>query len=100
VVEAIVPGDIDGDGLRSEADVLPGDGVRRLFYVGRRPIQRLVEVRADGVPLAPGDFATDLDAGWISVATAPQVSLAVDYIVSDDLDIAVTNWDRTTDTSS
>jgi hypothetical protein len=93
VIEAIVPGDLDGDGLLPWSDSLPGDGARRLFYVSRRPIQQLTEVRADGVPLGPGDFAVDLDAGWISLAVAPQTGLAVDYVVSDDLDVAVTNWD-------
>lgn len=95
VIEAIVPGDVDLDGLRPRSDALPAGGGRRLFYVTRRPIQRLVEVRADGVPLAPGSFACDLDQGWISVPVAPAQSLAVDYWVSDDLDLAVTNWDNT-----
>ncbi len=94
VIEAIIPGDIDGDGLLVRNDVLPADGTRRLFYVTRRPIQRLDAVRADGVPLAPGTFAADLDQGWISVPAAPNQSLAVDYWVSDDLDIVVTNWDQ------
>ncbi len=93
VIEAIIPGDVDGDGLVPRNDVLAADGSRRLFYVSRRPIQRLVEVRADGVALAPGTFACDLDQGWISVAAAPAQDLAVDYWVSDDLDLAVTNWD-------
>ncbi len=95
VVEAIVPGDVDGDGLLQRSDTLPANGARRLFYVTRRPIQRLVQVRADGTPLAPGTFAYDLDQGWISVPAAPGQSLAVDYWVSDDLDLAVTNWDNT-----
>jgi hypothetical protein len=94
VIEAIVAGDIDGDGLVPRSDVLPGDGATRLFYVSRRPVQRLVEVRADGVPLAAGEFACDLEQGWISVAVAPATDLAVDYVVSDDLDLAVTNWDQ------
>jgi len=95
VIEAIVPGDVDGDGLRPRSDALPAGGGRRLFYVSRRPIQRLDAVRADGVPLAHGTYSCDLDQGWISVPVAPAQTLAVDYWVSDDLDLAVTNWDNT-----
>jgi len=92
VVEKISFGDVDRDGLQVAAETLPADG-GRLFELARRPIQDVLEVRLDGVPLAADEYTLHRD-GWITTAVAPTVSLEVSYRWSSAPDMTVTNWDN------
>jgi hypothetical protein len=93
VVEKIIFGDVDGNGLRSAVESLPATG-GHLFQLAHRPIQEVVAVRRDGVALGPGEYTLHRDSGWITAAVAPTVSLEVDYLWSLAPDMAVTNWDN------
>jgi hypothetical protein len=96
VIEKIVFGDIDKNGLRTAqqlySPVLPG---RRLFYLPHQPIQELRAVVADGVPLAPHQYTFSREFGWVTVGVSVASTLLVEYTVSSKLDLAVTNWDDT-----
>jgi hypothetical protein len=92
VIEKIVFADVDRDGEYPMTVGFVADG-RRLFYLLHQPVQDVVEVRVDGVAQAPSTFTWSREAGWLTTATTPMVTLEVDYIASCTLDMAVTNWD-------
>ncbi|MEW6746381.1 MAG: VCBS repeat-containing protein [Planctomycetota bacterium] len=94
-LEAIFFGDVNGDGLRMvDAEVHPGDGVRRTFYLDHACLHRIDSVAVDGVPLAPSEYCYDLDDGWVALDRAPLSDVTVSYVYSDALDMGVTNWDQ------
>jgi len=92
VIEKIVFADIDGDGLRSEVGTFCGDGQRRLFYLGRQPIQEITAVDVDGLD-TDIPYTYNREHGWITVGIAPTDTLEVRYTYSARLDMAITNWD-------
>jgi hypothetical protein len=92
VIEKIAFADVDRDGLRTAAETLPATG-GRLFQLARRPIQEVLEVRSDGVPLAADEYTLHRDGAWVTTAVAPTVSLEVSYRWSISPDMAITNWD-------
>ncbi len=94
VVEAIFFADVNRDGLRTvtgEAKTVGGG--RKLFHFARTPVQNLLQVKADGRTLTPGDYALHLGGGWISLKKAPATSLTLDYVYTEAADKGVTNWD-------
>ena len=93
VVEKIAFGDVDKDGMRTANESLPATG-GQLFQLARRPIQEVLEVRLDGVPLAADEYTLHADGAWITTAIAPTVSLEVSYRWSGAPDMAITNWDN------
>jgi hypothetical protein len=95
VIEAMVWGDIDGDGLRLTASEFhEGDGTRKVFYLDHTPVQAILAVSADGVPLSPGDYCYDLAAGWLSIAgTPPEEGVRVYYLHTTSPDLGISNWD-------
>lgn len=94
-VEALAFGDTRNLALQTRIGetFVPG-GVIRLFRLAQTPVHELLEVRADGVPLAPSEYCWNREDGWISVATPPLNFLKVDYLASESLDLLVTNWDQ------
>jgi hypothetical protein len=94
VVEKIVFGDVDRNGVRSATETF-GPSSERLFYLEHQPIQEIVAIRRDGVTLGPHECTFSREHGWVSLASAPTVSLEVDYTYSTSLDMAITNWDST-----
>ncbi|TAH39703.1 MAG: VCBS repeat-containing protein [Planctomycetota bacterium] len=92
-VEAITFADVDGNGIQQSTETLPGDGVRRTFYLAKAPVHELLEARADGVLLAAADYAFDAADGWLALDRAP-ATLVVRYRWSESLDMGVTNWDQ------
>jgi hypothetical protein len=95
VVEKIVFGDVDPDcgiELAFTEHFLPDAG-RQLFYLPHQPVQGIVAVRRDGVPLGPHEYTSSRESAWVSVDAAPTTSLEVDYTYSHSLDMAVSNWD-------
>ncbi len=93
VVEKIVFGDIDRTALRRKVETFQPDGNRRLFYLSHQPIEQIVAVRRDGQELKTSKFTFSREQGWISVKSAPDEALEVEYVYSKSLDMAVTNWD-------
>jgi hypothetical protein len=96
VIEKIVFGDIDKNGLRPVRTVFsPVPPGRRLFYLPHQPIQEVTAVRADGLPLLPSEYAVSHPHGWLTVGRDAADSLVVEYTASSKLDMAITNWDDT-----
>lgn len=95
VVEKIVFGDIDKDGLRPIVETFGATAPRRLFYLAQQPIQEVRSVRLDGVELTPAQYTFSRENGWVTVPTAPAALLRVEYTCSSRLDMAITNWDNT-----
>jgi len=92
VIEKIVFGDLNRDGEVPVTTTFAADG-GHLYHLPHQPIETVVEVRLDGVVQAPDTFTFSRVSGWITTATAPAVSLEVDYVRSTTLDMAVSNWD-------
>ncbi len=95
VVEAIVLGDVNNDGLVAETESFdvtftPG---RHLFQLSHQPLQTIESIRVDGVALNPDEFTYDAVHGWVSVGSSPTATVSIDYTYSIRLDMAVTDWD-------
>jgi hypothetical protein len=95
VVEAIVFGDVDNDGVETASEsfdvsISPG---RHLFQLPHQPIERIESVSVDGLALDPDEFTFDAVHGWVSVGPEASTSVVVDYVYSFSLDMAATNWD-------
>ena len=94
VVEKIVFGDINKDGLRPVEQVFsPVPAGQRLFYLPHQTIQEVTAVVADGQPLGPAQYMVNRERGWLTVGVDVSTNLRVDYTVSCKLDMAITNWD-------
>jgi hypothetical protein len=92
VIEKIAFADIDKDGLHNATETFPGDGQRRLFYLGHQPIQEITLVDVDGLDMVIA-YTYSREHGWITVELAPTDYLEVRYTYSSRLDMAITNWD-------
>ena len=93
VIERIVLGDVNNDGLHEATAEFVGDGLRQLFWLPRVPFREVTRVVADGVELAPADYCSDPASGWVSLGAAPAFEIVIDYTYSTRLDMAVANWD-------
>lgn len=94
VVEKIVFGDINRDGVTPAMETFPANGGQKLFYLAQRHIQELLAVEVDGVALSPTQYTFSREDGWISLGAAPIMQLVVSYRYSTKLDMAVTHWDN------
>jgi hypothetical protein len=96
VVEVIVMGDIDKDATYDLQEVFISDGMKKLFYMPRTPLQSLSRVIVDTDTLLYSQYCFDLENGWISLATQPDSGavISVEVSVSWDLDMGITNWDN------
>jgi hypothetical protein len=95
VVEELVWGDVDDDGVRYvERERKSGDGQKKVFYLNNYPAAALSSVVVDGQPLGLDQYCYDLACGWIALAEAPTNYIEVDYSFSIKPDLGVSNWDR------
>jgi len=95
-VEALDFGDTRNLALIARpAETFAVTGARKAFLLAHAPVHELLEIRADGVVLAPDQYCWNRAGGWLALAAAPASSLEVDYRSSESLDLAVTNWDQT-----
>ncbi|CUU38401.1 Repeat domain-containing protein [Armatimonadetes bacterium DC] len=92
VVEAICFGDLNRDGL-VQATYTASAG-QKLHYLGRQPIERILQVRVDGRTLSPAEYCYNLTNGWISLRDSPAQSLTVEYEYSTRLEMGVTDWEN------
>jgi hypothetical protein len=94
VVEEMVWGDVDGDGvLIVTGEAHPGDGQKKIFYLNHYPAHSLERVMVDDDTLALNEYCYNLASGWVSVASAPISQIAFDYHYSYKPDLGVSNWD-------
>jgi hypothetical protein len=97
VVEAIKFADYNNDGLDTLTDNFTGNGIKKLFYANRSPLQK-IEWAKFGVNIVPqSDYCFNSENGWVSFKNAPPNStqVTIKYIASHNLDFAVSNWDNT-----
>jgi hypothetical protein len=95
VVEAIVCGDYDNDKLDTLDVRFVSDGRRKLHYLPRSPIQNILRITWNGDPDSVAPNCYNLENGWISFSLPAGLATHIDvrYVVSRDLDFAVSNWD-------
>jgi hypothetical protein len=97
VIENIVWEDVNNDAVASPTLVVrTGDGLRRFFDTGYRPV-RFLEVRVDGVVVPPTHYFAAPEHGWLVLpsAPAPQSQVRIRCTVPAAPDFAVSNWDAT-----
>jgi hypothetical protein len=95
VVEAIVFGDMDNDALDTVNTQFTGNGTRKLFYLARKPVQKIVRIYIGNDTATYNQYSCDLENGWICFASAPPnaANILIKTICSHDLDFAISNWD-------
>jgi hypothetical protein len=94
VVEKIVFGDVDEDGLRYPVEVFDTAGSgQHLFQLSRQPIDGIESISVDGNVLGPDQFTVDRAHAWVAVGPEATERVTVRYIYSLKPDMAVTNWD-------
>jgi hypothetical protein len=94
VVEKIVFGDVDQDGLRYPVEVFDTTASRQhLFQLSRQPIDGIESISVDGNVLGPDQFTVDRAHAWVTVGPEATERVTVRYIYSLKPDMAVTNWD-------
>ncbi len=95
VVEAIVCGDMDNDRLDTLTYQTVVTGGKRVLYLPRIHVQRLLNVLVNGIPDSLGRYCYDLENGWISFGPHLQngSTVTIMYVASRDLDLGISNWD-------
>ncbi len=94
VVERIVFGDVNRDGLRSMSETFPATPFhRRLFCLQHQPVQEVLAVVLDGQPLLASEYTASREHGWVTVGSDAAVELRVEYTVSSRPEMVITNWD-------
>jgi hypothetical protein len=95
VVEELVWGDVDNDGLRYvDGERKSGDGQKKVFYLNNYPAAAISSVIVDEEQLTLDEYCFDLASGWIALSEAPQNDIEIDYSFSIKPDLGVSNWDR------
>jgi len=96
VVEVIVMGDVDKDAIHNVQEVFVSDGLIKLFYMPRTPLQSLSRVIVDTDTLQYNQYCYDLENGWVMLAEQPDsgANILIEASVSWDIDMGITNWDQ------
>ena len=96
VVEVIVCGDVDKDAIQNIQQSFTSDGLIKLFYLPRTPLQELKRVIVDSDTLQFDEYCYDLENGWVMLSAQPDsgISVTVETAVSWDIDMGITNWDQ------
>jgi hypothetical protein len=86
--------DYENDFLVDTIKILTGDGSRKVFYIGKQPIQKIISVETGGVPVPETGYCYDVTDGWLSFATAPATgeAVTVHYKYSGAPDLSLTTW--------
>ena len=96
VVEVITCGDVDNDAVQNIQEIYVSDGLKKLIYLPRTPLQYLNRVIVGPDTLQYDQYCFDLENGWVMLTTQPVsgTSVAVETAVSWDIDMGITNWDQ------
>ncbi|MGB5287883.1 MAG: T9SS type A sorting domain-containing protein, partial [Ignavibacteriaceae bacterium] len=96
VVEVIVIGDVDKDAVQNIEELFVSDGLKKLFYLPRTPLQYLNRVIVGNDTLQNNEYCYDLENGWVMLATQPGsgTPVTIETAVSWDIDMGITNWDQ------
>jgi hypothetical protein len=96
VVEVIVMGDVDNDAIEDVQENFVSDGLKKLFYLSRTPLQKLSRIIVETDTLQFNQYCYDLENGWVMLAVQPDsgANILVEASVSWDIDMGITNWDQ------
>jgi hypothetical protein len=96
VVEVIVMGDVDNDAIEDVQENFVSDGLKKLFYLSRIPLQKLSRIIVETDTLQFNQYCYDLENGWVMLAVQPDsgANILVEASVSWDIDMGITNWDQ------
>jgi hypothetical protein len=91
-LQQVAWGDFDEDGLIATEQTFVGDGTRKLFYLSARPVHEISAITIDNNPVPIDQYCYDPAQSWISFSTPPYAgdTLSIQYVFSQDLDLAVT----------
>jgi hypothetical protein len=97
VVEAIKCADYNNDGLDTLTSNFTGNGTKKLYYLNRSPLQKIVSVKFGTTVIPQSDYCYNLENGWLVFKNTPPnfAAISIKYIASHSLDFAVSNWDNT-----
>jgi hypothetical protein len=96
VVENLALADLDEAGARPVTETFPAGSGPHLD-LAHRHLQRVTAVSVNGIDLPRTLWCSHLRDGWVSVSSAAPVGeIAVRYVWSPTLDLAVSNWDNAT----
>ena len=97
VVEAIVFADYNHNWLDTVTAQFTGNGSKKLYYVQRKPVQRVLYVMVGSDTIGISNYCSDMENGWFSFKNTPPNSsvIKIKTVVSHSLDFAVSNWDPT-----
>ncbi len=95
VVEAITFTDFDKDGIDTLHFSFTGNGIKKLFFLPRKPVEKILFIKIGSDTLSVNQYCYDLENGWIVLSQAPLIgtNVQVKYISSKKPDFAVSNWD-------
>ena len=94
VVEKIVFGNVGPTfDENTYEDIFPASGNQKLFYLSYQNIQKMNSVIRDGDTLDSSEYTYSREHCWITVDTAPTVSVVVSYNYSQSQDMVISNWD-------
>ena len=96
VVEVMVCGDVDNDAVQNIQQNFISDGLRKLFYLPRTPLQFVNRVIVGNDTLQNNQYCYDLENGWVMLADQPGsgTSVTIETAVTWDIDMGITNWDQ------
>lgn len=86
--------DYDTDGLVDTLKTLQGNGSKKVFYIGKQPLQQITSAEKNGIPIPIEQYCYDLNDGWISFSVAPSPGdlISVHYTYSGDPDLSLSTW--------
>jgi hypothetical protein len=96
VIENIVFGDLDRGAEVPMIRTFTGDRATRLLDLGCRHLQGVDRVIVDGDELPLTSWASNNQAGWVSLAEPPSGNVTVHFRHSRQKDMVVSNWDGAT----
>lgn len=97
VTEAIVFSDYNKNGLDTVINQFTGNGTKKLYYVPRKPVQKIMFITVGTDTIGTNGYCCDLENGWVNFKVTPSngAVIRVKNIVSHNLDFAVSTWDPT-----
>jgi hypothetical protein len=97
VSETVMWGDVRNRALNLAAEHESGDGSRRLFYLGHRPVHSFHHIKVADSLVPQTDYALDPLTGWVTLKNAPGLGADIEiaYTYSRTPDLGVTNWTST-----
>ena len=96
VVEVITCGDVNNDAVQNIQQVFTSDGLKKLLYLPRTPLQNMQRVIVGTDTLQNNQYCYNLENGWVMLASQPSsgISVAIETAVSWDIDMGISNWDQ------